>query len=136
MILKMNANPSPRGLRQCALTLVIGFSVIGGLLLWRGKTHAAVIAWITGVPIGLLALMIPSVAKTVYKVWMGWAFIMGTLITNVILAILFFGVIAPVAVVFRCMKRDPLDLKKNSNATTYWSDHRKITDRSYYQRLF
>jgi hypothetical protein len=136
MLFQVNKNPSIKELRQFGWTLVIGFGFLGGVLYWKGKLHGAFGLWGAGVTLGSLALLIPSAAKVLYKGWMGWAFITGTLITRIILVLLFFGVITPVAVLFRCMGRDVLRLKRNSGTGSYWSDHRKIPGRGYYQRLF
>jgi hypothetical protein len=136
MLMQVNKNPSPKELRQFGWTLVIGFGLLGGALYWRGKHHGAFGLWGIGVPLGFLAVLVPPAAKGLYKVWMGWAVIMGTVVTRVLLTLLFFGVITPVAFLFRCFGRDPLRLKRNLSASGYWGEHRKITDRSYYQRLF
>jgi hypothetical protein len=136
MLIRVNKNPSPKELRQFAWVLIIGFGLIGGLLCWRGKLNVALGMWSVGVPLGVLAYFVPVAAKGLYKVWMGWAFIMGTFVTGVILRVLFYFVMTPVALLQRALGRDALRLKKNASLVSYWSDHRKITDRRYYQRLF
>jgi saxitoxin biosynthesis operon SxtJ-like protein len=136
MLLKINKNPSPKELRQFGWTLVIGFALLGGAFFWKAKWHAAYGLWGIGVTLGILAILLPPVAKPLYKLWMGWAWIMGTVVSRVILALLFFGVLTPVALFFRVLKRDALRLKRDPAAGTYWHDHPKIPNRSYYQRLF
>ena len=132
----MNKNPSLRELRQFGWTLIIGFCLLGAVFFWRGKMNTAYGFWSIAPPLGIVVLLIPSAAKQLYKLWMGWAYIMGTVVTRVILTLLFFGVITPVAIFFRCIGRDLLRLKRDPNIESYWSEHCKIVGRSYYKRLF
>jgi len=136
MLLKINNSPSSKELRQFGYTLLIGFELLGGFVYWRGKIHLALGFWVAGVLLGTFAILIPSSAKGLYKIWMGWALIMGTIVTRTILAVIFFGVITPVAILFRLVGRDALKLKKGIGVSTYWSNLYKISDRSYYNRLF
>ncbi|SRR5258706_8006770 len=136
MLMKINKNPSHKELRQFGWTLIIGFGILGTLFFWRGKLDGAYGLWGIGGSLGILSLFVPFAAKSLYRLWMGWAFIMGTVVTRVILALLFFVVITPVALLFRLFGRDALRLKKDPTASSYWTDHRKMTDKSYYQRLF
>ena len=136
MLMKINKNPSPKELRQFGWTLIIGFAVLGGLFFWRHKIHGAYGLWGIGISLGIVSLLSQAIARVLYRIWMGWAFVMGTIVTRVILTGLFFGILTPVALLFRLFGRDILHLKRDATAGSYWSDHRKISDKSYYQRLF
>jgi hypothetical protein len=136
MLLKINKNPSPKELSQFGWTLVIGFALLGGAFFWKGKLHTADGLWGVGGTLGILAIFVPQVAKPLYKLWMGWAWIMGNVVSRAILGLLFFGVLTPVAILFRCLRRDALRLKRDPAARSYWTDHPKISNRTYYQRLF
>jgi hypothetical protein len=136
MLTRINKNPSDKELRQFAWTLLIGFGLLGGILFWKGKRAEAHGVWILGFSMGLLSLVMRTVAKRLYRLWMTWAYGMGIITSHIVMTIVFFLVITPVALVFRLMGKDTLRLKKQSDSSTYWLDHPKITDRSYYQRLF
>jgi len=136
MLLRINKNPSRNELRQLAWSLLIGFGVLGVIALWRHRPTLAYRLWGTGGILGTASLVSTQTSRIIYRLWMGWAVVMGTVMTQIILACLFFVVITPIAILFRCFGRDPLRLKKSSIDESYWTDHPKITDRSYYQRLF
>lgn len=132
----INWNPSRKDIRKFGVVFLIGFGFIGGVLAWRGLTQTA--AWIGGIAgtIGALAVIAPSVAKPFYTVWMGLAFVMGTIVSSVVLTIIFFGILTPSGFLMRLAGRDPLRLKKTSfKSGTYWIDHPPLTKESY-ERLF
>ena len=135
MLLKVNPNPSRKELRQFGVTLIVGFALLAGLLYWRGKVHFAYILGGVGILAGLLSIVTERPAKVIYKGWMTWGSFMGTVVTRIVLTFLFFVVISPVALFFRCIGRDALRLRKGTK-DSYWQDLPKITDKSYYRRLF
>src|SRR5690242_7134067 len=98
MLLKVNKNRSRKEIRQTGWVLLIGFMVLGVLLYWRGKFQSA--EWFGGVgaALGFTALLVPPAGKIIYRLWMGWAALMGGIVTRVILFVLFFLVITPVAI--------------------------------------
>ncbi|MBV9080686.1 MAG: hypothetical protein JO102_06165 [Elusimicrobia bacterium] len=66
---------------------------------------------------------------------MGFAFVMGTISSSVILFVIFFLVITPVGIVMRLFGRDSLALKAEGK-DSFWSDHPPLDDKTYYERLF
>src|SRR5688572_16920764 len=110
-MLKVNWRPSDRDLRFFGLVLWIGFGLIGGLLFWRGHREAATIVWAAAGAVGLLAVVLPRAARPFYAAWMGVAFVVGSVVSRVILALFFFGVLTPIGLFFRLRGRDALRLK-------------------------
>ena len=115
-------NPSTRMLRQFAALWML---VFGGLAAWNGAFHgdsttAFVLAIVAGVggPLGLAA---PRAIRPVFVAWMVVAFPIGWVVSRLALLLLFFGVVTPVALVFRMTGRDALGLKRRPGAGTYWT---------------
>ncbi len=135
MLLKVNTNPSPREVRMFGVTLLIAFSIIAALLYFRGKPTPAFWIWSIATPIALLAILLPKAAWVFYVSWMGLAFVMGSIMSRVIMSFLFLGIITPVAFIFRCMGRDALQIKKKPDGQTYWTVHKQNMDARFYDRL-
>ncbi len=133
---KINWQPSNTDIRKFGKTVLIGFLIIGALFFWRGRRPVAEIMVGVSAVVAVLSYAVPALAKPFYFVWMGFGFVMGSIMSRVILAIIFYAIISPVALVFRLIGRDELKRKKTSSATTYWEDHPKITDPEYYEHLF
>ena len=134
---RINWMPSNQELRKFGWTLLIGFGVIGLLVFFKG--HRATAGWMWGISafILLLSLTIPVAAKPFYMVWMGLGMVIGSIMSRVVLTIIFFLVLTPVALFFRLTCRDALRIKKTAkDAPTYWNDHPKISDPKYYDHLF
>ncbi|MBF0619983.1 MAG: hypothetical protein HQL19_07440 [Candidatus Omnitrophica bacterium] len=55
-----------------------------------------------------------------YKGWMKVAHLIGTVVTTAILGVVFFGVFAPVGILFRLIGKDHLERKFDRAAASYW----------------
>ena len=53
------------------------------------------------------------------KVWIKFGLFLGNVISPIVMAIIFFGVVTPTVIVLRLFKKDVLKLKKN-NSNSYW----------------
>ncbi len=52
------------------------------------------------------------------------------------MALLYYGLFTPVALIFRIMGRDALDRRFEPDAATYWTKRKPVTDRKQYFRQF
>lgn len=136
MVAKINWKPSDKEIRTFGLTILIGFGVIAGIFLLRGSAKAAVWIFSCAAGVALLSWTVPPAAKIFYFVWMGFGFVIGSIVSRIVLALIFFAVITPVALFFKLIGRDALFVKKKSfRADSYWQEHPKIEDKSYYEHL-
>ncbi len=84
--------------------------------------HGAVRYWAGAISVLflLLALFIPQILNPLNRAWGKLGEILNKLIAPVVMLILFFGVVTPIAMLMRLTGKRPLDLKYKSDATTYW----------------
>lgn len=136
MVAKINWNPSHKDIRIFGAVFWVGCALIAGFLYSRELKEAALWVGGAGIGIGVLALLVPLLAKPFYFLWMMIGFVMGSIMSRVILILIFYVVLTPVALVFRLIKRDALRLKKTSESGTYWVEHPVIQDKSSYDHLF
>jgi hypothetical protein len=106
-------------LKKFGLTLGIFFLLLGGVFLWRGRES---FAWLFGLSFFFLlfAYLFPSLLRPIQKVWMGMALIMGWVMTRVILSILFYLVLTPIALFLKFRKTDILNLKFPDSRDSFW----------------
>lgn len=83
----------------------------GGFRLW-----AAVVAGVFLV----LALAAPTLLAAPNRAWMQLGLLLGRVVSPVVLGLLFFTVFTPMGWVLRLMGKDPMRLKRDANATSYW----------------
>ena len=80
------------------------FGTIAGISAWRG--HAVWIYWTGTAAIFLApALLFPSVLKPVQKVWMTLTLLIGWVMSRVLLTVVFFLAITPIAIFFEMFRK-------------------------------
>jgi len=122
MIIKeiKNIDSSPRQLRKFALAMAIPLALIGAFLLWRQREYY----WYFFVASGLFlcpGLLVPVVLTPLHKVWMTFSIIMGWFMTRLILCVLFFIVLTPMALLLKLLGKKLLDMKfEKDSSQSYW----------------
>jgi ABC-type Fe3+ transport system permease subunit len=95
------------------------FGALFGLAVWRDKTVAAGIFGCLGL-IGAVLAIFPSRTGFLYRGWLRVAHGVGRVITLLILALAYYLVITPAALLKRLFSGRPLPLKPDRKAATYW----------------
>src|SRR4051812_46755322 len=95
-------DPSRTTLKQFAGLWLVFF---GGMALWqalaRGHTTAGLCLAALALAIGLPGLARPEWLRPIYVGWMVLAFPIGWTVSQIMLALMFFGLFTPIALVFR-----------------------------------
>jgi hypothetical protein len=68
----------------------------------------------------LLALVKPALLSRVNRLWMKLGILLGKIVSPIALGVLFYGVLTPLALVIRLAGKDPLRLKLDPRAQSYW----------------
>lgn len=120
--------------RSFGVVFACVFSVIGALPLISGGTPRA---WAFGIAAGFLAAALarPKLLSPLNRVWLRFGLLLHRIISPLVLGILFFAVITPVAVVTRLFGRDVLRRRLEPAAASYWLD-RDPVEPSTMQRQF
>ncbi len=114
------AVPSRKILREFSGLWLIFFTGLAGWRVWHGNTGRVTVALaVVGVVLGVIGLLQPRVMRPIYTGWMIVAFPIGWVVSRVMIAVMFFGIITPFAYVFRMMGRDALRLRR-PQTTSHW----------------
>jgi Saxitoxin biosynthesis operon protein SxtJ len=131
-------NVSVTILRQFA-GLCIGIFGLLFVLSWHrhdgSPTGAAWIGLVIAVFVGLPGLIRPSVVRPIYLGLMAVTEPIGHLVSIVILAVIYYGFVTPLAVVFRLTGRDVL-LRNRPNVASYWIPRPQPSDPRRYLRQY
>ena len=101
--------------------LVGGILVIISLfLLWKGSTSFTLILGI-GAGLIIIGMIFPIILKPIYIAWMIFAVILGWIMTRVILTILFYLIVTPIALIAKIFRKRFLDLSFRTEADSYWN---------------
>jgi len=106
-------------------------------LLWKQQHPYAVAGFILGVVFTALAFVRPVVLKPLQRVWMAMAVVMGFVMSRIIVATVFYGMVTPIGLAGRLAGKKFLDLKMDKAAASYWirRDQAKA-EKSAYERQF
>src|SRR5208283_2602139 len=102
-------HPPSKTLRQFACMWLACF---GGLAAWEGivreHTNLAAALAVLALTVGPVGMIWPQTLRPIYVAWMVLAFPIGWTISQIILALLFYGLFTPIGLIFRIIGRDPL----------------------------
>jgi len=73
----------------------------------------------------------PMAYKHVAKLWIGFSYLLGTVMSKVFLSIIFLVLVIPVGFIRKLMKRDPMQIKKwktGDESVLKIRDHRYVSD--------
>jgi len=68
----------------------------------------------------IVALARPAWLAPLNRVWTGIGVLMGRVVSPLVTAFLFYIVVTPMGILFRLLKKDPLHLRADPGAPTYW----------------
>jgi len=69
---------------------------------------------------GAIALLRPALLGVLNRLWIKLGVLLGKLVSPIALGILFYGILTPIGTVVRLFGKDPLRLKLDSGADSYW----------------
>ena len=135
-IVDINWNPSQRDLRVfsgllSAFAAFVAWSIDSGL----ESTVSRVIAG-SGCVAGVVGVLMPRLARPLYVGWMVAVSPIAFVVSNTILAAVFFLLVWPLAMLMRLKHRDALRLKIDRSVQTYWLPRQSETDPRRYFRQF
>lgn len=118
---QIKSNVTPSILRQFAVACLV-FACGAGILLWERDGRAAQSAFLVGLglALGICGLIWPTSVRLLYLAAVYVTFPIGWLVSQVLMSLLFYGLITPIAVIFRLVGRDRLCLRRPVEAATYW----------------
>ena len=109
-----------KGLREFGLTTGGIFAGLFGLFFpWVLARPSPYWPWVVGAVLALWALIAPTTMAWFYRLWMRLALLLSRVTTPLIMSLVFFVAITPIALVMRLVGRDPMTLKLDPHAKSY-----------------
>ena len=109
-----------KGLREFGLTTGAAVVVIFGLFFpWMLELGWPAWPWVIAAPLWLLALVYPLWLRWIYRAWMRFGLLASRAMTPLVLGIVFFVMISPMAMVRRLMGKDPMHRALDPNQKSY-----------------
>ena len=116
--MKLKSNPI-----KTVLTITVGFLVVYLITKWQWALTVAGI-------IGLAGLFSDFLAQKVEWVWMKLTWVLSLIVPNILLSLLFFLFLFPIAVLTRLFGKKNLLQLKNTDTTTWIEDRKRFDAKS------
>ena len=109
-----------KGLREFGLTTGAAIVVIFGLFFpWMLELDWPLWPWVIAAPLWLLALIYPKWLRLIYRGWMRFGLLASRVMTPLVLGIVFFGMISPMALIRRLRGNDPMQRTFDPDQKSY-----------------
>jgi hypothetical protein len=132
-LVEMNWNPSDRQLRQFGVVALVALPALAWF--WSGGRPTVVLPLAAaGLASAALGLFRPRALRPIFVLLSLLALPVGLVVSELTMALLFYGVFLPIGMVFRLLGRDSLQRKFEPEATTYWQPKRQPADTADYFR--
>ena len=131
-LVELNLRPDEETLRQFGWIALAGFGFLA-LIAWfellifgfglgaaRGLVSGGFA--ILAVLAAFFSLVFPRANWPIYVGLSLVAFPIGWVVSNLVLGALFYGLITPVGLIFKLIRRDPLNRRFEPEATSYWQE--------------
>ena len=118
------------------MAMLIGFAVLGLLSVWRawGISTTSIVLWSIGAVLAIAAF-IPGLGRVAYLAVYLPTSIIGYVVSNVILALMFFLVITPLGIILKMIGKDLLQQRKQKHITQWSPVKGGKTEDSYYRQF-
>jgi hypothetical protein len=145
-LIHLDFNPDTDTLRKFGYIALGGFGLLAAAAytetlifsfgLGAARIHVAAGLLGLGVLSALLSLVAPKANRAIYVGLSVVAFPIGFVISHVVLLLIFFFLISPIALFFRISRRNELRLGSDPSATSYWSPVRpRRPSESYFSQF-
>lgn len=105
--------------RKFGLTFAIAFAVAGTYFLYGNAIIASLALLGAATLLLVITALKPEALFPLNKLWMRFGFLLGTIVSPIVIGAIFFGLFTPIAIFMRMVGRDELRLKLEP-WTSYW----------------
>lgn len=131
-LIEIKWNPPDRQLRQFGWICPVALPVVAWI--WGGGWAVVSSCAAVGCVIALIGTSFPQALRPVFLALSIAAAPIGMIVGEIALLLIFFGVFLPIGIVFRLAGRDPLQLRINRSATSYWQNKAQPRNAASYYR--
>ncbi len=136
MLQRINWRPDRSTVRYFAVTLAVLAVVFALLLLWLRGTAVAAWAGSAGIALAAGSYLWFPLGRLVYVLWMAVSYLLGLIVSPIILGIIYYLVLTPLGLYARLRGKDELRLRRRPDCRTYFSDVNDPMDPESFRRQF
>ena len=98
------------------------------IALWPLLNNGNIRIWsiIVSIIFLILGLLNSKILTPFNKLWMKLGVLLGTIVSPIVMGVVYFGIITPIGLIMKLFGKDVLNLKLDKNKKTYWTLKKKI----------
>lgn len=105
-------------------------------MVWGSRGRAGLLFFAIGVLLLCLGLVAPRLLVHPRRAWMGLAEVLSMISTRIILGVVFFAIVTPIAFVLKRGGWDPL-ARRREKRPTFWSSYsQRLNDPRHFEKMF
>lgn len=104
-------------------------------LILNVTTHSQTFAYVS-LTLLVIGLFVKPLAAVVSRLWLKFAEVIGTFNSKVILSLVFYVFLTPIAFLFRIFTKDPLMLKPEKNMVTFYTERNHTYTRNDLDKMW
>ena len=136
-LVRIDYNPSRTQLAVFGAVWFVFFGALAGVVLGRGGPRGlAAVIWLAAIVVPSIGWLAPRFMRLVYLGMALLAFPLGLVVSYVMLAAVFYLVLAPIGLLMQVFGYDPLKLRFERAAESYWVARHAAADLRRYFRQF
>jgi hypothetical protein len=107
--------------RSFGLVMAVFFAILCGIALWRAATWfwPGIFAG-TSMAFVLAALTVPGLLQPLNQLWFRFGLLLHAIINPLVMGLMFFTVITPIALIMRALGKRPVALRGDKALDSYW----------------
>ncbi|MEX0733337.1 MAG: SxtJ family membrane protein [Steroidobacteraceae bacterium] len=105
--------------RSFGITFAVVFALVGAWLLWKESEYSTA-ALIVAAIFLLAAFAFPKVLRPLNVAWMHLGLLLNRVVSPIVMGVIFFGLLTPLAAILRLRGRDVLQRSFDPARESYW----------------
>jgi hypothetical protein len=130
----VHVDRSPKALRRFGFILGTMSILVGLLFLLRHRSGLPLL--FIGALLIILGVVAPKTLRYFHAVWIAFSLLIGSIMSRVILTLVFFLVVTPIGLLQRLVSRSGIDLRFRTGASSYWQAREKSFAPTDYRNQF
>lgn len=126
---------SPRALRRFGLQIGVVLLLSGIATAWRHRIIGCSLGIVGAIVIGL-AEFSPTRLRYFHQGWMSLSFVLGEIVSPVLLTIVFYLALTPIGLLQRIFGKRDIELAFKTSAKSYWKTRSARRSRPEYENQF
>ena len=115
--------------RSFGLIIAAGFTLVALLPMWHQPHQPRWWALVLAFVFAVVALVWPRRLAPLNKLWLRFGLFLSSIVSPIVLGLLFYTTLTPVGLIMRLSGKDPLRLRRDPGSGSYWIG-REVTDDS------